>query len=286
MTDSRDRGDAGASGSQPSIPSAEDFQRLSDRVAAQGQQLAEFIALMTSRFAPPAQPTQTSGPTATTTSTVPTVMSVVPTTPVIAAPAVVTVSTSSSTPPSSSSTALVQLVNDFIKLKPVYFDGQRDFEKIEKWVMSQEKLHRVLRVEDRLRAEISSYTLQRDADVWWRTTIAAEGEFESWDAFKTKFYQQYFPLAVMKRLRKEFKNLRRRADESVMSYRDRYDYLRQFAGDLVREAMDDVYYFGDGLRPDIGFYVVSSGATTLCEIFERALAHETYYLGRVADGTP
>ncbi|KAK9088863.1 hypothetical protein Scep_027945 [Stephania cephalantha] len=70
MADSRDSDDTGASGSQPSIPSAEDFQRLSDRVAAQGQQLAEFIALMTSRFAPPAQPAQTSGPTATTGPTV------------------------------------------------------------------------------------------------------------------------------------------------------------------------------------------------------------------------
>ncbi|KAK9089330.1 hypothetical protein Scep_028412 [Stephania cephalantha] len=53
MADSRDRDDADASGSQPSIPSAEDFQRLSDRVAAQGQQMADFIALMTSHFALP-----------------------------------------------------------------------------------------------------------------------------------------------------------------------------------------------------------------------------------------
>ncbi|KAK9119500.1 hypothetical protein Scep_017593 [Stephania cephalantha] len=124
------------------------------------------------------------------------------------------------------------------------------------------------------------------ADVWWRATIAAEGEFESWDAFKTKFYQQYFPPAVMKRLRKEFMNLRQGPDETVMRFRDRYGYLRQFAGDLVKEDADDVYNFGDGLRSDIGFYVVSSGARTLGEIFERALAHETYYMSRVADGTP
>ncbi|KAK9148220.1 hypothetical protein Scep_006977 [Stephania cephalantha] len=69
-----------------------------------------------------------------------------------------------------------------------------------------------------------------------------------------------------------------------MHYMDRYDYLRQFAGDLVRDESEDVYHFGDGLRPDIGYYVVSSGARTCTEIYERALAHETYYLGRVADG--
>ncbi|KAK9149065.1 hypothetical protein Scep_007822 [Stephania cephalantha] len=204
----------------------------------------------------------------------------------IATPVEETVPTPFSTPPLAGSTTVVQLVKDFIRLKPVYFDGQRDFEKVEKWILSQEKLHRVLQIDDRLRAEISSYTLQRDADVWWRATIAAEGEFESWDAFKTKFYQQYFPPAVMKRLRKEFMNLRQGADETVMRYRDRYGYLRRFAGDLVKEDADYVYHFGDGLRPILGFMWSVQGAKTLGEIFERALAHETYYMSRVADGTP
>ncbi|KAK9135935.1 hypothetical protein Syun_015265 [Stephania yunnanensis] len=90
----------------------------------------------------------------------------------------------------------------------------------------------------------------------------------------------------MKKLRKEFMNLKQGADETVMRYRDRYGYSRQFAGDLVKEDIDDVYHFGDRLRPYIGFYVVSSGARTLREIFKRALAQETYYMSRVADGTP
>ncbi|KAK9128372.1 hypothetical protein Syun_017169 [Stephania yunnanensis] len=38
----------------------------------------------------------------------------------------------SSTPTSSSSKIEVQLVKDFIRLTPVYIDGQRNFEKIEK----------------------------------------------------------------------------------------------------------------------------------------------------------
>ncbi|KAK9084502.1 hypothetical protein Syun_031501 [Stephania yunnanensis] len=91
--------------------------------------------------------------------------------------------------------------------------------------MSQEKLHRVLRIEDRLRAEISSYTLERDADVWWRMIVATHGEFETWDAFKQKFYQQYFLLSVMMRLRREFMDLRQGPEQTVMHYMDRYDYL-------------------------------------------------------------
>ncbi|KAK9157419.1 hypothetical protein Scep_003993 [Stephania cephalantha] len=64
---------------------------------------------------------------------------------------------------------------------------------------------------------------------------------------------------------------------------DIYYYQHQFTGDLVRDESEDVYHFGDGLRPDIGYFVISSGARTLTEIYERALTHETYYLGRVAD---
>ncbi|KAK9118389.1 hypothetical protein Scep_016482 [Stephania cephalantha] len=122
----------------------------------------------------------------------------------------------SPTPASSSKSVEVQLVNDFIRLKSAYFDGVKDFQKIEKWILSQEKLHRVLRIEDKLRAEISSYTLGRDADVCWRMTVATHREFETCDAFKQKFYQQYFLPSVMKRLRREFIDLRQGPDELVM----------------------------------------------------------------------
>ncbi|KAK9105590.1 hypothetical protein Scep_022434 [Stephania cephalantha] len=62
----------------------------------------------------------------------------------------------------------------------------------------------------------------------------------------------------MKRLRKEFTNLRQGADERVMRYRDRDKAIRErLPRDLVKKDSDDVYHFSDGLMPDIGFYVVS-----------------------------
>ncbi|KAK9088805.1 hypothetical protein Scep_027887 [Stephania cephalantha] len=226
MADTRGGGDAEPSGSSPSPPTiAEDLQRLSDRVTAQGQQLTDFIAMMTAHFA---ALTSTSTPTTIT----PTVQTLALPTAALAAPIAVTSpvvetvdAVPSPTPASSSTSVEAQLVKDFIRLKPAYFDGVRDFQKIEKWILSQEKLHRVLRIEDRLRAEISSYTLERDTDVWWRMTVATHEDFETWDAFKQKFYQQYFPPSVMKRLRREFMDWRQGPEETVMHYMDRYDYL-------------------------------------------------------------
>ncbi|KAK9126072.1 hypothetical protein Scep_014918 [Stephania cephalantha] len=175
-----------------------------------------------------AQPTSTSTLTTTTptvqTPSLPTTdlaVSMVHTIPAVTAPIMETAEVVSSPIPASSSMSVeVQLVKDFIRLKPPYFDGVRDFQKIEKLILSQEKLYRILKIEDRLQAKISSYTIlrerKRDADVWWRMTIATHREFETWDSFKHKFYEQYFPLSVMKRLRIEFMDLRQGPEEPVM----------------------------------------------------------------------
>ncbi|KAK9111906.1 hypothetical protein Scep_019425 [Stephania cephalantha] len=206
-------------------------------------------APMTSHFALPAPPAQTAGPT---TTTVPIVVPTVPATSILATPAVETVLTPSSTPPLTGSTTVVQLVKDFIRLKPVYFDGQREFEKVEKWVLSQEKLHRVLQIDDRLRAEISSYTLQRDADVWWRATIAAEGEFESWDAFKTKFYRDTSHCGD-EAVEEGVHELETGPTRQVMRYKRQIRLFERACRRSCEGGCDDVYHFGDGLRPILGF---------------------------------
>ncbi|KAK9098998.1 hypothetical protein Syun_026043 [Stephania yunnanensis] len=105
--------------------------------------------MMTVCLAPPIS-------TSTPMTTTPTVQ--VPTLPT-ASPIVVTASVvetaeaiPSSMPAFSSTSVEVQLVKDFIRLKPTCFDGVKDFQKIKKWILYEEKLHRVLRIEDRLRA--------------------------------------------------------------------------------------------------------------------------------------
>ncbi|KAK9083863.1 hypothetical protein Scep_030334 [Stephania cephalantha] len=70
------------------------------------------------------------------------------------------------------------------------------------------ELHLLLGIEDRIQPVLSYYTLENVADVWWRTLIASWGSFTSWDDFKKEFYKMYFPALLMKRLKKQFMNLR------------------------------------------------------------------------------
>ncbi|KAK9087543.1 hypothetical protein Syun_029937 [Stephania yunnanensis] len=85
---------------------------------------------------------------------------------------------------------------------------------------------------------------------------------------------------MLQRLKKKFMSLKQAEGETVMKYCDRYGYMRQFAGDLVKNDADDAFYFGDGLKPNITRHIIGTGARTLQEIYERALAQEIYELGR------
>ncbi|KAK9142768.1 hypothetical protein Syun_012168 [Stephania yunnanensis] len=88
--------------------------------------------MMTACFDAPAS---TSTPTTATPPILPTAALstlIAVTTPVVETTEVVP----SPTPASSSSSVEVRLAKDFIRLKPAYFDGVRDFKKIEKWILS------------------------------------------------------------------------------------------------------------------------------------------------------
>ncbi|KAK9148084.1 hypothetical protein Scep_006841 [Stephania cephalantha] len=65
-----------------------------------------------------------------------------------------------------------------------------------------------------------------------------------------------------------------------MQYMERFRHLLQFSLDVAGTERLQIYYFTRGVDDRIASAVVSTGATTLQEIFDRALAHETYLLQR------
>ncbi|KAK9162437.1 hypothetical protein Syun_003339 [Stephania yunnanensis] len=66
-----------------------------------------------------------------------------------------------------------------------------------------------------------------------------------------------------------------------MQYIERFRHLFQFSLDVAGTERLHIYYFTRGVDDRIASAVVSTGATTLLEIFDGALAHETYLLQRV-----
>ncbi|KAK9086055.1 hypothetical protein Sjap_026466 [Stephania japonica] len=64
----------------------------------------------------------------------------------------------------------------------------------------------------------------------------------------------------------------------MLQYMDRYRYLLQFSMDIAGTERLQIYYFVRGVEEVIASAIVSSGASTLQAMFERALTYETFLL--------
>ncbi|KAK9123468.1 hypothetical protein Sjap_013070 [Stephania japonica] len=76
--------------------------------------------------------------------------------------------------------------------------------------------------------------------------------------------------------RNEFTSLRQGDDESVMSYMGRFVALLPYAEGSTDSETDRVYYFTEGLLPDVGGFVISTEPKTLQRAYEWSLERESY----------
>ncbi|KAK9147491.1 hypothetical protein Scep_006248 [Stephania cephalantha] len=136
-----------------------------------------------------------------------------------------------------------------------------------------------MRNDETLHARLSGACLRGHAAVWWTTYTDTHPEPTTWAEFRELFYDQYIPMEVRLRLREEFLSLRQ-GSRTLMQYMERFRHLLQFSLDVAGTERLQIYYFTRGFDDMIASAVVSTGATTLQEIFDRALARETYILQR------
>ncbi|KAK9103159.1 hypothetical protein Sjap_020413 [Stephania japonica] len=195
-----------------------------------------------------------------------------PTTPV-AATKVTPVTTPEKSP---RATAEARQWREFKRHDPVKFFGGTDVAAAELFLKNHEKIHTIIATEDHMRATISSSMLQGEADDWWTTIVSTRGIPRDWIEFKTQFKMKYFPPTVMRAKRNEFTSLRQLADESVMEYMGRFLQLLPYAGGSASTEADRVYYFIEGLLPEIGGAIITTEPGTLQRTYERSLARESY----------
>ncbi|KAK9157732.1 hypothetical protein Scep_004306 [Stephania cephalantha] len=135
-----------------------------------------------------------------------------------------------------------------------------------------------MRNDETVQARLSGACLRGYAAVWW-TYTDTHPEPTIWAEFRELFYDQYIPMEVRLRLMEEFLALRQ-GSRTLMQYMERFRHLLQFSLDVAGTERLQIYYFTRGIDDRIAAAVVSTGATTLHEIFDKALAHETYLLQR------
>ncbi|KAK9159932.1 hypothetical protein Syun_006273 [Stephania yunnanensis] len=286
-------------------------QSIEDRLAAHDSQLTEILQLLRAQAATAAAtaalvPTVPVAPTvqtsvAPTTSPMPTDTPLSETRAEGVSPAmVIPLKTSTLTPlpmtteqptattvPATSAFTLTpeaKLVREFMKFQPGYFYGGGDPEAGGKWIVSHERFHKLMRNDDRVQARLSGACLRGNAAVWWMTYLDIHPEPATWAEFRELFYDEFIPMPVRLRLREDFLALRQ-GNRSLMQYMEQDRYLLRFSMDVAGTETLQIYYFVRGVDERIADAIVSTGATTLQEVYDRALSYETLLLERRADDT-
>ncbi|KAK9104774.1 hypothetical protein Scep_021618 [Stephania cephalantha] len=138
-----------------------------------------------------------------------------------------------------------------------------------------------MRNDETVQARLLGACLRGHATVWWTTYTKTYPEPTIWARFRELFYDQYIPVEVRLRLMEEFL-ARKHGNQTLMQYMERFRHLLQFSLDVAGTERLQIYYFTRGVDDKIASVIVSTGATTLQEIFDRALAYETYLLQRAS----
>jgi hypothetical protein len=101
-------------------------------------------------------------------------------------------------------------LSDFQKNNPPTFKGGYNPDGAELWIQKLEKIFFAMNCTDEQKVTYAVYTLEGDAEQWWRATrqLIPVGEPITWAFFLEKFFGKYFPNTVRRAKESEFLYLR------------------------------------------------------------------------------
>ena len=94
---------------------------------------------------------------------------------------------------------------------------------------------------------MATYKLEDDADRWWQSVVAAEGEgFEealAWRDFLDIFYKNYFPIAEREAYKREFLHIKQEPKETITKFMERFIRVAGIVGAVAGSAADQAEKF-------------------------------------------
>ena len=137
----------------------------------------------------------------------------------------------------------------FQSVKPPEFDGSTDPIKATTWLKEIEKAFVLVKVGEDQKTDFASYLLKGEANYWWESKKALEGEeVIAWDRFKELFLEKHFPRYVKNQMQIKFLELKQ-GNMSVAEYEAKFTELARFVPEQVDTEEKLVQRFQEGLRP-------------------------------------
>ncbi|XP_047148657.1 uncharacterized protein LOC124820912, partial [Vigna umbellata] len=178
------------------------------------------------------------------------------------------------TPGASSSNATPHAewsLESFLQHHPAKFSGKCLPDEADQWLRDMERIYNAKRCPDENRLAFTEYLLTGEASHWWASVNALLTDAHSpitWEVFRAKFYEEYFPDSVRFAKEVEFLQLIQ-GGMSVSEYTNKFKHLVRFNTMATSEEWQ-CRKFENVLRSDLKVLISSLCIRSFPAMVERA----------------
>ncbi|XP_052728435.1 uncharacterized protein LOC128195239 [Vigna angularis] len=162
-------------------------------------------------------------------------------------------------------------LESFLQHHPAKFNGKGLPDEADQWLRDMEKIFNAKRCPDENRLAYAEYLLTGEANHWWasaRAILADAHQPITWEVFRSKFYEEYFPDSV--RFAKEVELLQLvQGGMSVSEYTNKFKHLVRF-NTMATSGEWQCRKFENGLRSDLKVLISSLCIRTFPAMVEKA----------------
>ena len=149
----------------------------------------------------------------------------------------------------------VRGLTEFLRNHPPKFKGMCDPEGAQNWIKEHEEIFSVMVCTDVQKVDYATFMLAEEAEHWWDNTrrrLEIAGTAVSWNLFKDRFLEKYFPVGVRDKKELEFISLTQ-VNQTVGEYAARFRELARFCSSYATADSDRLRCdkFKRGLRFEI-----------------------------------
>lgn len=141
-------------------------------------------------------------------------------------------------------------LNEFRRQDPPKFKGEHDPDKADLWLQEIEKIFEILHCTDNAKVEYATYLMIGEAEYWWRGAkkmMETNHEELTWEAFKNKFLEKYFPKSARAEKEAQFLKLYQ-GNLTIAEYAAKFESLakhfRYFLNQIDEEYMCERFESG------------------------------------------
>ncbi|XP_017412929.1 uncharacterized protein LOC108324495 [Vigna angularis] len=120
-------------------------------------------------------------------------------------------------------------MNKFLRHSPAKFNGKATLDEADDWICNLEKIFEAIECIEGQKLVFATYMLAGEAEYWWhgmRRGMYTRGEVATWEDFRARFLERYFPASAKQQRESQFLALQQ-GSMYVQDYKERFERFEQ-----------------------------------------------------------